>query len=160
MQIVIRAAVLYLFILLVTRSMGRKELSELSAFELILFVVFGDLIQQGVTGDDRSVTGAALAVTTFALLTVLFSYVSFRSSRAQRLLQGIPVVVVRDGRILDDVLRIERLLPDDLKEEARRQGIADVGEVRIGVLEADGKFSFVRASGERPPRGGEAERSI
>jgi uncharacterized membrane protein YcaP (DUF421 family) len=160
MQIVIRAAVLYLFILLVTRSMGRKELSELSAFELILFVVFGDLIQQGVTGDDRSVTGAALAVTTFALLTVLFSYVSFRSSRAQRLLQGIPVVVVRDGRILDDVLRIERLLPDDLKEEARRQGIADVGEVRIGVLEADGKFSFVRASGERPPRGGEAERSV
>jgi uncharacterized membrane protein YcaP (DUF421 family) len=62
--------------------------------------------------------------------------------------------------MLDDVLRIERLLPDDLKEEARRQGIADVGDVQIGVLEADGKFSFVRGSGERPPRGGEAERSM
>ena len=160
MQIVIRAAVLYLFIWLVTRSMGRKELSEMSAFELVLFVVFGDLIQQGVTGDDRSVTGAALAVTTFALLTLLFSYLSFRSRRAEKVLQGVAVVIVRDGRILEDVLRIERLRIDDVKDEAREQGIADIREVEIGVLEADGKFSFVRSSGARPPRGGQSEHSV
>jgi uncharacterized membrane protein YcaP (DUF421 family) len=160
MQIVIRAAVLYLFIWAVTRGMGRKELSEMSAFELILFVVFGDLIQQGVTGDDRSITGAALAVTTFALLTLLFSYTSFRFKRVQRVLQGLPVVVVRDGRILEDVLRIERLQAEDVKDEARQQGIDDVREVRIGVLEADGKFSFVRFSNERPPRGGQTQHAM
>lgn len=159
MQIVIRAAVLYLFIWLVARGMGRKELSEMSAFELILFVVFGDLIQQGVTGDDRSVTGAALAVTTFALLTILFSYAAFRWKRAQDVLQGVPVIIVRDGRILDEVLAIERLRPDDVKDEARQQGIDDIRDVDLGVLEADGKFSFLRDSGERPPRGGQREHS-
>jgi uncharacterized membrane protein YcaP (DUF421 family) len=160
MQIVIRAAVLYLFIWFVTRGMGRKELSEMSAFELILFVVFGDLIQQGVTGDDRSVTGAALAVTTFALLTVLFSYLAFRWKPAQKVLQGVAVVVVRDGRILEEVLKLERLQPDDVKDEARQQGIADIRDVELGVLEADGKFSFIRLSDERPPRGGQREHSM
>jgi uncharacterized membrane protein YcaP (DUF421 family) len=160
MQIVIRAAVLYLFIWLVARGMGRKELSEMSAFELILFVVFGDLIQQGVTGDDRSVTGAALAVTTFALLTILFSYAAFRWKRAQDVLQGVPVIIVRDGRILDEVLAIERLRPDDVKDEAHQQGIDDIRDVDLGVLEADGKFSFIRYAGERPPRGGQSEHTI
>lgn len=160
MQIVVRAAVLYLFIWLVTRGMGRKELSEMSAFELILFVVFGDLIQQGVTGDDRSITGAALAVTVFALLTLLFSYSAFRSKRAQKVLMGIPVVVVRDGRILADVLAIERLQPDDVKDEAREQGIDDMRDVELGVLEADGKFSFIRFGGERPPRAGQTQHAM
>ena len=160
MQIVVRAAVLYLFIWLVARGMGRKELSEMSAFELILFVVFGDLIQQGVTGDDRSITGAALAVTVFALLTVSFSYVSFRFTQAQKVLQGGPVIVVRDGRILEDVLRIERLQSDDVKDEARQQGIDDMRDVQMGVLEADGKFSFLRYSCERPPRGGQTQHSV
>jgi uncharacterized membrane protein YcaP (DUF421 family) len=160
MEIVLRAAVLYLFIWLVTRGMGRKELSEMSSFELILFVVFGDLIQQGVTGDDRSVTGAALAVTTFALLTVLFSYGAFRWKRAQNVLQGVAVVIVRDGRVLDDVVAIERLRRDDVKEEARQQGIEDIRDVQLGVLEADGKFSFIRYAGERPPRGGQSEHTI
>jgi uncharacterized membrane protein YcaP (DUF421 family) len=158
-NIVVRAAVLYGVIWLVTRVMGRKELSEMTAFELILFVVFGDLIQQGVTGNDLSVTGAALAVTTFALLTVLLSYLSFRFDRAQRALQGVAVVIVRDGRILDAALRIERLKTDDVKTEAREQGIADLSDVRLGVLEADGKFSFIRRSDARPPRGGQAEHS-
>ncbi|MGZ4114822.1 MAG: DUF421 domain-containing protein [Actinomycetota bacterium] len=160
MQIVVRAAVLYLLIWLVTRGTGRKELSELSAFELILFVVFGDLIQQGVTGDDRSITGAALAVTTFALLTVDFSYVSFRWRPAQRVLTGVPVIIVRDGRILEDVLALERLQVDDVKDGAREQGVDDLADVEVGVLEADGKFSFLRYPGERPPRGGQTEHAI
>jgi uncharacterized membrane protein YcaP (DUF421 family) len=160
MQIVVRAAVLYLFIWLVTRGMGRKELSEMSAFELILFVVFGDLIQQGVTGDDRSITGAALAVTTFALLTVLFSYVAFKSKSAQRMLQGVAVVIVRDGRVLEDVLALERLRVDDVEDAAREQGIGDLADVELGALEADGKFSFLRYSAERPPRGGRTEHAI
>jgi uncharacterized membrane protein YcaP (DUF421 family) len=160
MQIVVRAAVLYLFIWLVTRGMGRKELSEMSAFELILFVVFGDLIQQGVTGDDRSITGAALAVTTFALLTVLFSYVAFKSKSAQRMLQGVAVVIVRDGRVLEDVLALERLRVGDVEDAAREQGIGDLADVELGALEADGRFSFLRYTAERPPRGGRTEHAF
>jgi uncharacterized membrane protein YcaP (DUF421 family) len=101
-----------------------------------------------------------LAVTTFALLTVLFSYVSFRSTNTQKILQGVAVVIVRDGSILDDVLRIERLGSDDVKNEAREQGIDDIRQVELGILEADGKFSFLRYSGERPPRGGTSDHAI
>jgi uncharacterized membrane protein YcaP (DUF421 family) len=157
MQIVLRALVLYLFLWLVTRAMGRKELSELSTFELILLVAVGDLIQQGVTGDDRSVVGAMLAVTTFALLTVAVSYVSFRWPSITPVTEGSPVVIIKDGRPLSKNLRVERLTLEEVRDAAREQGIADLSEVWLGVLEADGKFSFVREDGGRPPRSRPAE---
>jgi uncharacterized membrane protein YcaP (DUF421 family) len=153
MQIILRSVVLFLFVWIVSRGMGRKELAELSSFELILLIVMGDLIQQGVTGDDRSVTGAMLAVATFALLTIAFSYVSFRSKTVSRVTEGRPVIIVRDGRLFDEVIKVERLTEDEVKDAAREQGIGDLKKVRIGVLEADGKFSFIREDGRRsPPR--------
>jgi uncharacterized membrane protein YcaP (DUF421 family) len=151
MQIVLRAATLFFFLWLVTRALGRRELSELSTFELILMVVLGDLIQQGVTGNDFSVTGAMLAAGTFAMLVAVLSYASYRSPKAQGILQGIPVVIVRDGETLPKVLEYERLTVEDVKDAAREQGIVDLRQVALGVLEADGKFSFLRMEGERPP---------
>ena len=150
MDIVVRSAVLFVFVFGVTRAMGRKELAELTPFELILLVVVGDLIQQGVTGDDRSVVGAMLAVATFALLTLAMSYAAFRWPRAEPVLEGIPVVVVRDGEPLAEVLHLERLTEDEVKDAAREQGIGDLSEVAVGILEADGKFSFIRVDGARP----------
>jgi uncharacterized membrane protein YcaP (DUF421 family) len=151
MQIVIRAFVLYAFVYLVLRAIGRKELSELTSFELVILIVLGDLIQQGVTGDDRSITGAALAVATFALLTVALSYTSFRFKKLQPTLDGEPAIVVLHGKVQHKLLRTQRLDEDDVKEAAREQGIADLDEIDVGVLEADGKFSFLRYDGERPP---------
>ena len=151
MQIIVRSLVLFLFVWLVTRAMGRKELAQLSSFELILLIAVGDLIQQGVTGDDRSVVGAMLAVTVFALLTVGFSFASFRWPRLTGLTEGLPVIIVRDGKPLARVLHIERLTEEEVKSAAREQGIGDLSEIAVGVLEPDGKFSFIRATGERPP---------
>jgi uncharacterized membrane protein YcaP (DUF421 family) len=144
MQIVLRAAALYFFVWLVMRASGRKELGQITAFELVIMVVLGDLIQQGVTGDDRSVVGAMLAVATFALLTVGVSYLSFRVPALRPTLEGVPVVIVRDGRLLEETLRIERLTPEEVLEQARKQGIADLAQVALGVLESDGAFSFVK----------------
>jgi uncharacterized membrane protein YcaP (DUF421 family) len=151
MQIIVRSLVLFLFVWIVTRGMGRKELAELSSFELILLIVMGDLIQQGVTGDDRSVTGAMLAVATFAIATLAFSYLSFRSKRIARFTEGRPVIILRDGRLFEDVITVERLTPDEVKDAAREQGIADLEGVRLAVLEADGKFSFIRDDDRRAP---------
>ena len=150
MQIVVRAAALFFFVWFVTRALGRKELSEMSSFELILLVVMGDLIQQGVTGDDRSVVGAMLAVSTMALLVMAFSYLSFGSNRARSILEGIPVLIVHDGRPLEEVLKIERLTEDEVRDAAREQGIGDLADVKVGVIEADGKFSFVNKDQSRP----------
>jgi uncharacterized membrane protein YcaP (DUF421 family) len=148
-QIIVRSLALFLFVWIVSRGMGRKELSELSSFELILLIVMGDLIQQGVTGDDRSVTGAMLAVATFAILTVTFSYLSFRSRRVARITEGRPVIILRDGRLFEDIISVERLTVDEVKDAAREQGIADLERVRLGVLESDGKFSFIREDERR-----------
>jgi uncharacterized membrane protein YcaP (DUF421 family) len=151
MQIIVRSLVLFLFVWIVTRGMGRKELAELSSFELILVIAMGDLIQQGVTGDDRSVTGAMLAVATFAVLTIALSYLSFRSAKIARVAEGRPRIIIRDGEVFDDVVRVERLTLDEVKDAAREQGIADLLQIRLGVLEADGTFSFIREDARRSP---------
>jgi uncharacterized membrane protein YcaP (DUF421 family) len=153
MQIIVRALVLFLFVWFVTRAMGRKELSELSSFELILLIAVGDLIQQGVTGDDRSLVGAMLAVTTFALLTVGLSYLQFRFKRLRPTVEGTPVIVVMHGEPQTEMIEIERLTVDDIVDAARQQGIADLAQVRVGVLESDGKFSFLREDDASKPPG-------
>ncbi len=150
MEIVIRAAVIFLFLWGLTRVMGKKELAEMSAFELILMVVIGDLVQQGVTQEDMSITGAILAVGTIALLVLCFSYLGFRWKRARDVIEGVPAIVVRDGAVLPDVLRIERLTEEEVREAAREQGIASVDRIAVGVLEPDGKFSFIRTDEVRP----------
>ena len=157
MEIVIRAAVIFFFLWLVTRAMGKKELAEMSSFELVLLVVTGDLVQQGVTQEDMSLTGAVLAVGTIALLVLAFSYVSFRWTRARSVIEGVPAIVVRDGEIVSEVLRVERLTEDELFDAARQQGIASIDQIVVGVLEPDGRFSFIRYDDARPPAA--AERS-
>ena len=149
MDVVWRAAFVYFFLLLFTRALGKRELAEMSAFELIVLVTIGDLVQQGVTQEDFSVTGAMLAVSTFGFLALLGSYVAFRVPRARPALEGRPVVVFHDGRWLDDVLKVERLDREEVLEAARNQGISDLAGVRLGVLEPDGRFSFLK-SGDEP----------
>ena len=153
MDVVWRAAAIYLFLFVFTRALGKRELAEMSAFELIVLVTIGDLVQQGVTQEDFSMTGAVLAVSTFGFLSLIGSYVGFRFPRTRPVLEGSPVVVVHNGKLLEDVLRVERLSDEEIREEARTQGITDLADVRLGVLEPDGKFSFLKDDGEQhqPP---------
>lgn len=152
MEIIIRSTVMYFFLWLVARGTGKRELTQLTAFELILLVTMGDLIQQGVTQEDMSLTGASLAVGTIAGWILVFSFASYRMKRARPVLEGVPLVVVRDGRVIDQALEVERFTLDELKEEAREQGIADLAAVELGVLEPDGRISFIQRS-ERQHQG-------
>ena len=144
MDIVVRAACAFVLIFVVTRVVGRRELSALEPFDLILLVVLGDLVQQGVTQSDYSVTGMVLAATTIALLAVVFSWLSFRFPRLRPLLDGEPVVVVRDGRPVPASMRRERLTLEELHAAARLQSIRSLDEVEWAVLETGGKISFVK----------------
>ena len=152
MEVVWRAAAIYFFLWFITRVIGKRELGQMSAFELVLLVTMGDLIQQGVTQEDFSVTGAMLAVGTFALLIVTFSYLSWRFKGSRPALEGMPVVVIKDGRMLESVMRYERLSDTELQEGLREQGIDDVGKVSVGVLEPDGKLSFFTEQDHQPPQ--------
>lgn len=144
MDVVIRAAVMYVLILALTRAIGRRELSEMSSFELVVLVVMGDLIQQGVTQEDYSLTGAVLALGTMALLSVVVSYLGFRWPKVDEAIEGAPALVYHEGRPLEDVLRTHRVRVDDLVDAAREQGIGSLAELEFAVLEPDGEFSFVR----------------
>jgi len=142
-DLVLRTIVIFLFILLLTRVMGRRELGQLEPFDLIILVVIGDLVQQGVTQDDYSVTGAILVVTTLGLMTVLTSYLNFRLPRLRPVLDGEPIVLVEEGRPIERNMRRERITPEELRAAARLQQISSIDDVRFAVLETNGDISFI-----------------
>ena len=143
MDIVIRAAVAFLFILLLTRVVGRRELNSLEPFDLILLVTIGDLVQQGVTQNDFSVTGLVLAIGTIAVLTVLFSYLPWRFHVLRPVLEGEPVILIEDGSVIEKNLRRHRLTHEEIAAEARHQQIERLESIRWAVLETSGKISFI-----------------
>jgi uncharacterized membrane protein YcaP (DUF421 family) len=146
MDIVVRAVVVFAFVYLLTRVIGRRELSSMEPFDLIMLVVIGDLVQQGVTQNDFSVTGAFLVGGTIALMTVAVSYVSFRFPRLRPVLEGEPVIVVEDGKPIERNLRRNRITLEELAAAARQNAIGSIDEVRWAVLETNGRISFIPRS--------------
>src|SRR5437867_13291741 len=133
MDLVLRAIVAFLFVLLLTRIIGRRELSSMEPFDLILLVVLGDLLQQGITQSDYSITGALLVVSTFGLLTVAVSYVSFRVPQLRPVLDGEPIVLIQDGKPIEANLHRERLTLQEVAAEARLQQIESLEQVRWAI---------------------------
>jgi uncharacterized membrane protein YcaP (DUF421 family) len=147
MDLVLRALVIYVLVFVFTRALGRRELSTLQPFDLILLVVIGDLVQSGVTQNDLSVTGVLLVVCTIGILQVIVSYLSFRFRRVRPVLQGEPIVLVENGQLIDRNMRRERLTLDDLAEKARMNEIGSIEEIKWAVLETNGDISSIKQSG-------------
>jgi uncharacterized membrane protein YcaP (DUF421 family) len=143
MDLVLRATFVYFLILVVTRAVGRRELGQLEPMDLILLVVVGDMVQQGVTQSDESVTGTLIVISTLAALTVGTSYLSFRFRRLRPLLEGDPIVLISDGQVNERALHRQRITDDELKAEARQQSIGSLDDVRYAILESGGKISFI-----------------
>ena len=144
MDIVVRAVVVFAFLMVLTRVIGRRELSSLQPFDLILLIILGDAVQQGLTQDDYSLTGGLLAVGTIAVLQVFVSWISYRFPRTRSVIEGTPIVVVEDGKPIERNLKRERLDLEELAEAARQQGIAHLADVQWAVLETTGKISFIK----------------
>lgn len=143
MDIVLRAIIAFAFVFLLTRIVGRRELGSLEPFDLILLVMIGDLVQQGVTQNDFSVTGMLLAGGTIALLVVVTSYGSFKVPWLRPVLEGEPVIVVQDGEPIRRNLDRNRITQEELLAAARRQGLASLERVQWAVLETSGSISFI-----------------
>ena len=143
MDLVIRAVVIFFFIFLITRVAGRRELSTLQPFDLILLVVLGDLVQQGITQSDESATGTLIIMSTIALLSVAVSWVSFRFKGARPLMEGEPIVLLQDGQPIERNLRRERITLKDIQEEARVAQIASIKDLQWAILEDNGHISCI-----------------
>ncbi|MCW2538382.1 MAG: hypothetical protein JWN95_107 [Frankiales bacterium] len=142
MEVLYRALFVFAFLWFITRVTGRSTLGELSTFQLLLYVTMGDLIQQSVTQQDYSLTSAVLAVGVFALLTVGLSMMNSRVRKIRPLTHGIPLLLVTNGEPLMDALRAENVSIDDLMSAARQQGIDKFRDIRLAVLEVNGRISF------------------
>ena len=151
MELVVRAAVMYVVLFGLVRMTGKRELAEMSAFEMVLLIVLGDVVQQAITQEDASITGAILTAGTLTLLVVLTSVGTYHFPRFRRLVDGCAVVVVRDGECLQTALRVERLTREEVLAAARQHGFRDLSKIEIGILEADGRFSFIAHEGDEPP---------
>jgi uncharacterized membrane protein YcaP (DUF421 family) len=143
MDLAIRAVALFCFVYLLTRIIGRRELSSMEPFDLILLIVIGDAIQQGLTQDDYSVTGALIVIGTFAVLQILISYLSYRFPRLRPALDGEPMVVVQDGKVIEKNMKRERITLEEVMVEARLQQVASLDQIAWAVLETSGKISII-----------------
>jgi uncharacterized membrane protein YcaP (DUF421 family) len=154
MDIVLRASVVFFVLYLVVRAMGKRELAQMTVFELIVLVVFGDIVQQGVMHNDFSLTGAILAIATLAFWALVLSWLTYASRKAELLLDGEPRVIVKDGEIIEENLRRDRLTHSEILSEMRLAGIAHLDQVAWAILEPRGKMSFIQRSndgGEQKP---------
>jgi uncharacterized membrane protein YcaP (DUF421 family) len=144
MDLVLRAGAIFVVLFVLTRVIGKRELSSLQPFDLILLIILGDALQQGLTQDDYSVTGAFLVVGTIALLQVAVSWISYRFPRSRPIIEGEPVIVLQDGQVIERNLKRERLTIEEIAEEARQHEIAHLSDVRFAILETNGQISFIK----------------
>jgi uncharacterized membrane protein YcaP (DUF421 family) len=143
MDIVLRAFVAYVFIIFLLRVVGKRELSSMEPSDIVLLVVIGDLVQNGVTQSDYSVTGIVLAAGTIGILATATAFLSYRSKRIRSVVEGEPVILVQNGETIDRNLKNERLTLDELMEQARLQQIESLDGVKWAVLETNGSISFI-----------------
>jgi uncharacterized membrane protein YcaP (DUF421 family) len=147
MDIVLRASAMFAFLYLLIRLLGKRELGQMTPFELVLLIVMGDLIQQGVTHNDFSLTGGLLAICTFAFWALVLSWTTYLFPKAKDLLEGAPRVIVRDGKLIQENMRRDRLTRDEILSEMRLAGIGRLSEVAWAILEPQGKISFIAKDG-------------
>jgi len=147
MDLVLRALVLFAAVYLLLRVVGRRELAQMEPIDFILLIVLGDAIQQGLTQDDYSVTGALIVIFTIAVIQVALGFLTFRSKRLRTVMEGEPIILVEDGRIIERNMRRARIAPDELAEEARLAQTASLEDVQWAVLETSGKVSIIPKKG-------------
>ena len=142
-EFVLRAVAVYVVVLVLVRLTGKRTVGQFTPFDLVLLILIGNAVQNGINGGDNSLTGAALMATTLIALNYAVAFVTSRSRRAERLVEGEPVVLARDGKVFDHVLRRELVSPSDFREALRMNSIEDVAEVELALLETNGHISVV-----------------
>jgi uncharacterized membrane protein YcaP (DUF421 family) len=147
MDVVLRAAAVYLFLMLLFRIAGRRALMQLTSFDLILLLIVSEATQNAMIGDDYSVTNAFMVVMTLAALDIAFSHLKQRSLWLEKWLDGVPMIIVENGRPLKDLMEKARVDEDDVMTSARQShGLERMEQVKYAVLESSGGISIIPKS--------------
>ena len=140
---VLRAAVVYAMVMVMMRISGKRAVGQLTPFDLVLLILVGNAVQNGINGGDNSLTGAFVMAATLIALNYAVAFATARSRVAERVIEGAPVVIARDGALLGDVLRRELVSRDDFEEALRSSGLRGLDEVEIALLETNGRISVI-----------------
>jgi len=148
MDIVIRIALIYLFLMVGFRIMGKREFGQLTPFELVTLLLIPEIVSKALTGPDYSLTAAFIGVSTLLALVFLTSVLAFRYPRFGRITEGEPAVLARDGELVADTMSRERISPEEVRIEMHKYGLEEVAQVRWAMLEVDGSITIVPADGQ------------
>jgi uncharacterized membrane protein YcaP (DUF421 family) len=144
MDSVLRAAAIYMALLVLFKIAGRRSLADLTTFDFVLLMIIGEATQQALLGDDFSLTNALMVIVTLIAIDVGLSLLKQRSKRVSRLIDGGPTVIVENGRILQGRMRHARLVEEDIMEAARSsQGIETLEQIKFAIIERNGKISVI-----------------
>lgn len=140
---VLRAVVVYLLVMVLVRVSGKRAVGQFTPFDLVLLILIGNAVQNGLNGGDNSLTGAVILAATLILMNLGVAWLTARSQRAERIIEGVPMVLARDGVVFEDVLRRELVSLDDFHEALRMNNLADPDDVALALLETNGNISVV-----------------
>ena len=140
---VLRACVIYVLVMVLVRLSGKRAVGQFTPFDLVLLILIGNAVQNGINGGDNSLTGAAIMATTLIVLNYVVAWQTSRSRTVERWVEGEPVVLARDGKVFRQVLRRELVSNDDFAEALRMNNIDDIGDVRLALLETNGRISVI-----------------
>ena len=147
-DVVLRTAVVYLFLVTVLRISGKREVGQMSVLELVVILVISDAVQNSMVGGNTSLWGGLVAVSTLLLLDVGLKALSSRLPFLRRAIAGEPRLLVRDGRILNQALRREGIDADEVQAAVRAHGLERIDDVKFAILETDGSISVIPKSDE------------
>ncbi|HYI89211.1 MAG TPA: YetF domain-containing protein [Beijerinckiaceae bacterium] len=144
MDAILRGASVYLILLVILRLSGRRTLGEMTSFDFVLLLIIAETTQQALLGDDFSVTNALLLITTLVGIDIVISYLKTRFDMVDRIVDGLPMVIVEHGQPLRERLKKSRLDEHDILAAARRlQGLERMEQIKYAVLETDGGISII-----------------
>lgn len=143
MHTALRVIFIYVFILAGMRILGKREFGQLGPMEFISLILIPDLVSQGVVGDDFSMTNAIIAVTTLFAMVFITSVAVHLSKRAERVVEGVPVVLVRSGKLVPECMNKERVTSEELFAEMHKTGIEELKDVKWAILDSDGKIAII-----------------
>ena len=141
---VLRACAIYVLVMVLIRVSGKRAVGQFTPFDLVLLILIGNAVQNGINGGDNSLTGAAIMATTLIALNYGVAFVTSRNRKVEKFVEGVPVVLARNGKIFDHVLRRELVSREDFREALRMNGVEDVSEVELALLETNGSISVVK----------------
>ncbi|MBE7377016.1 DUF421 domain-containing protein [Pseudomonas lopnurensis] len=147
MDSVLRAAAIYLILLVLFRIAGRRTLSEITNFDFVLLLIIGEATQQALLGDDFSITNATLVICSLVMMNILFSLIKQWSPTVAKYLDGEPMILVEYGKTIKSRLVRARVDESDILEAARStQGLESINQIKFAILEKDGKISIIPQS--------------